>query len=179
MDYSTGAQRYREADLGSMTKEKMIVLLYEKVVSDLQAARRAIVDDDRLEMVKRVNHSQRIIAELRNALDHSVGGEVSRNLESLYDYLFHEHLEILLDRSVERVDNCLTVIAPLLAAWRQIPAGTSAQASQEQVPGAPAGPTGPDPASPSRDDAESSPFEAGEPACGRNVDRSGLLSVSA
>ena len=32
-----GAQRYREADINSMTKEKMIVLLYEKIISDLEA----------------------------------------------------------------------------------------------------------------------------------------------
>ena len=172
-----GAQRYREADINSMTKEKMIVLLYEKIISDLEAARRAIVEQDRVEMTRKVNHSQRIVLELRNALDHSIGGEISRNLESLYDYLFHEHLEILIDQSPEHIDNCLTVLEPLLAAWQQIPAGTGEKAQREQVNNQMSPADGPDPAS----EMETTPHPA-EPApttADADRDRSGLLSVSA
>ena len=172
-----GVQRYKEADMHSMTKEKMIVLLYEKVISDLEAARRAIAAGDRLEMTRNVNHSQRIIAELRSALDHAIGGEISRNLESLYDYLFHQHLEVLIDQDAVHVVNCISVLTPLLEAWRQIPAGTGETASRQHARGQLPLPPGPNPARNTPN--PSAPDEATEVAPEPESDVSGLVSVSA
>jgi len=126
-----GVQRYRETDINSISKEKMIVLLYERMQSDLMGAKKSIGENNRIEMTKKINHSQRIVSELRGALDHSIGGDVSQNLESLYDFMFHEHLEVLVDLKVEHVENCLKVIAPLLDAWRQIPNGSGDKTAQE------------------------------------------------
>lgn len=128
MDSGFGVQRYLETDISSISREKLIVLLYEKMANDLLEARQAIDAGDRIRMADRITHSQRIIDELRSALDHSVGGEISRNLEALYDFLLLEHLAILVDQDVQRIDNCLTVMTPLLNAWRSIPAGTAEEA---------------------------------------------------
>jgi len=132
-----GLRRYRETDISSMSREKIIVLLYEKMVSDLNEALSAIADGRRVDMTKRINHSQRIVTELRSALNHDVGGDIARNLDSLYDFLFHEHLQVLVDQDPAHVHNCLGVIAPLLDAWRKVPAGA---AERETAAGAnPAG----------------------------------------
>ena len=121
-------QRYIEADIKSISPEKMLVLLYEKIAKDLLEARLAIAAHNRIRMADRVTHSQQIITELRNALDHDIGGEISRNLEALYDFMFVEHLEILVDQDPKHIDNCLTVLSPLLEAWRQIPPGATDEA---------------------------------------------------
>jgi hypothetical protein len=52
-----------------MTRERMVVLLYEKSISDLEEALRCLESGDRSGFTKKVNHSQRIVAELRGALD--------------------------------------------------------------------------------------------------------------
>ena len=121
-------QRYIEADIKSLSPEKMLVLLYEKMANDLLEARLAIAANNRIRMADRITHSQQIITELRHALDHDIGGEISRNLESLYDFMFVEHLEILVDQDPKHIDNCLTVLSPLLEAWRQIPPGATDEA---------------------------------------------------
>jgi flagellar protein FliS len=118
-------QRYIEADIKSISPEKMLVLLYEKMANDLLEARLAIDANNRVRMADRITHSQQIITELRNALDHEIGGEISRNLEALYDFMFVEHLETLVDQDPAHIDNCLAVLSPLLAAWRQIPPGAT------------------------------------------------------
>ncbi len=123
-------QRYIEADIKSLSPEKMLVLLYEKMANDLLDARMAIAANNRIRMADRITHSQQIITELHNALDHEIGGEISRNLASLYDFMFVEHLEILVDLDPRHIDNCLAVMSPLLAAWREIPPGT---ADEEQA----------------------------------------------
>jgi flagellar protein FliS len=169
-----GVQRYRETDISSMSSEKMIVLLYERVVTDLESARKALIEKNRSEFAKQINHSQRIISELRGALDHSIGGEISQNLESLYSFMFHEHLEILLDHKAVHIDNCLKVISPLLEAWRQIPTGTGAKAAHEKARPS----TGPKSAS---ENSESAPQsgQGSESAGAPGRPQTSLLSVSA
>lgn len=162
-----GVQRYREADINSMSKEKMIVLLYEKMQSDLMLAQKALRNDDRVEMTKKINHSQRIVSELRSALDHSIGGEVSQNLDNLYDFMFHQHLEVLVDMQEVHIVNCLRVIEPLIQAWRQIPPGTAENAAREQAKQN----TGPNPASEKAIPSEPASEQPGE--------RTSILSVSA
>ncbi len=78
-----GVRRYRETDLGTMTRERMVVLLYEKMISDLEEALRALEKGERAVFTQRVNHSQRIVCELRSALDHATGGDIARNLEAI------------------------------------------------------------------------------------------------
>jgi len=128
-----GVQRYIEADIKSISREKLLVLLYEKMANDLLEARLAIAAGDRIRMADRITHSQQIITELHNALDHSLGGEISRNLEALYDFLFVEHLAILVDQDPRHIDNCLAVMTPLLAAWREIPPGTAEKAARTRA----------------------------------------------
>ena len=132
---SQGVQAYRHTDINSMTREKMIVLLYEKIVSDLHEVLAAIEQGDRIAMTRRANHSQRIISELRGALDHGIGGDISRNLEALYDFMFHQHLELLVDQDPAHAHNCLRVLHPLLDAWRQVPIGTGEKAAREHARG--------------------------------------------
>ncbi len=128
-----GAQRYHENNINTITREKMVILLYEKIISDLNQAAEAISKNDRLEMNKKVNHSQRIVSELRGALDHSIGGELSQNLDALYGFMFQEQLQLIVDQDVEHVFNCINVLSPLLEAWRQIPAGSADKAEKEQA----------------------------------------------
>ncbi len=162
-----GVQRYREADINSMSKEKMIVLLYEKMQSDLKCAQSALSKGDRVEMTKKINHSQRIVSELRSALDHSIGGEVSRNLDNLYDFMFHQHLEVLVDLKEVHIVNCLRVIEPLVQAWRQIPPGTAEKTTRETINNA----SGPKPADETVVQSDSAPDSS--------VGKTSILSVSA
>lgn len=170
-----GVQRYRETDLATMSRERVVVLLYEKMVSDLEEAIRAVEAGDRAVFTQRVNHSQRIVTELRGALDLAAGGEIARNLEAIYDFLFREHLALLVDCQPRRAQSCIDVLRPLLEAWRQVP-GLAGDAGGRECRG-PA-PSGADP-------APGPPGGGGLAAAPRPVSpeetggRIGFLSVSA
>lgn len=177
-----GVQRYREADINSMTQEKMIILLYERIETDLQGATAALESNDLVEMTRLVNHSQRIVCELRGALDHEIGGDISRNLESLYDYMFHEHLDVIIDRDPVHLDNCLRVLQPLLDSWRRIPAGTGAQAARDHSRGAlqrqPVGTeSGPETASDTSEETKAEPAVP-EKSPGTQAESLGTISLS-
>jgi len=123
MHCSRGVQAYRQTDLQTMGKEKLIVLLYQKVLEHLAVAADSAAAN-RAEMARRLGLAQRIVTELRGALDHAIGGEVADNLASLYDFVFKEILQMQVDQDPAHVDNCQQVLVPLLEAWSTIPPGT-------------------------------------------------------
>jgi len=114
-----GTQNYREADVRSMPREKLIVLLYEKMMRDLEQAGDALVAGDSAFMVDRVSHSQQILTELLQALDPGQDESLAGNLASLYEFLIHQHHMFLADRDPARLEDCRRVITPLLEAWRK------------------------------------------------------------
>lgn len=120
---SRGAEAYKQTDLQTMSKEKLIVLLYQKVLEHLTAAADH-AGNDRSEMARRLGRAQRIVTELRGALDHSIGGEVADNLAALYEFAFSEILQMQVDKDPVHVANCKQVLLPLLEAWRNITPGT-------------------------------------------------------
>lgn len=175
-----GPQRYREADISSMPKEKILVLLYEKTISDLQEAAAAAVAGDRLTMTGRINHAMRIVTELRSALDHAAGGQIAGNLDALYDFIFRELLQSLADCDPRHAQNAIQVLEPLLEAWRQIPAGTCDKTLQDQ-----AGTSFPPRIGPNPAPIAAAPVSAGDARTVMDAGREsgthqpGLLSVSA
>jgi flagellar protein FliS len=139
-DNSQGVLRYRETDLGSISPEKMVVLLYERILRDLEEGANALAAADRREFNDAVIHAQNIVTELRNALDHTVGGDVAANLDALYDFIFQELLTALADQQIRHLTVCRDVLSPLLEAWRQVPAGAGDEeirrrAREEAAPG--------------------------------------------
>ncbi len=130
-----GLEQYKQDNVSSMPREKLVVLLYERLISDLRDSLADIEKNDRLAMTRNINHATRIISELRLALDHEIGGEIARNLDSLYSYAFSECLQQLVDRNPAHARNAIEVLSPLLEAWRQIPVGTADRAARDLARG--------------------------------------------
>lgn len=124
MNYGQNLQAYRETDLQTMSKEKLIVLLYRKMIEHLEVAIR-VARSDRPEMARRLGLTQRIVVELRASLDHAVGGEVAENLDRLYEFLFDRILKMQVERDPAHAQDCLRVLRPLHEAWSQIPPGAA------------------------------------------------------
>jgi len=158
MPDATGLRCYQENSVTTIGPEKLIVMLYDGLARYLQQARAAIAARDMAAKSRHLSNAQAVVLELRNALDHSVGGPLAANLEALYTYVFNECMATLLDNDTRHLDDCLRVLAPLQAAWSRIPPGTAERARREQAGGAP------NPAAAGPLPATSSPLAARQPA---------------
>ncbi len=153
---TSGIRCYQETAVQTLGPEKLIVLLYEGLLRYLRQARAAIAARDMAGKARSVNNAQAIVVELKNSLDHAVGGGIAANLETLYNYIFTEDVNLLIDNDPAHVENVERVLAPLLEAWRQIPPGTAERARREResaaapapAPAVQRTPAGPVPASP-------------------------------
>ena len=148
MPDATGIRCYQETAVKTIGPEKLIVLLYEGLIRYLNQARAALVTRDMAGKARQINNAQAVVLELRNALDHEAGGAIAGNLAALYNYIFTENMNALIDNDPRHIDNNLRVLQPLLDAWSRIPDGTAERARRDWATASPPAPpqSGPNPA---------------------------------
>jgi flagellar secretion chaperone FliS len=128
-----GIRQYQQTTICSQSPERLIVMLYEGVLRNLETARTALQAGDLPAMGLHVGRAQRIVLELQCSLDHGAGDDTMvANLDSLYGFVLSELTALRLDAGGQHIDHCRRVLLPLLAAWRAIPPG-SAEAARRQA----------------------------------------------
>lgn len=140
MDVTRGIRQYQETSVRSVGPEKMVVLLCEGIIRNLNRARAAMDAGDVPERNRLVNNAQAIISELRRSLDPGYDPAFAERLDSLYAYMFRENLQALIDGDAAHLENSLRVLQPLYEAWKKVPAGTAARARAQRDSEADSGP---------------------------------------
>jgi flagellar protein FliS len=62
---------------------------------------------------------QDIIVELSNSLDYEVGGEVAKELASLYDYILYSSTQANIKIEKSHLEGCLKVLNTLYDGWTE------------------------------------------------------------
>ena len=71
---------------------------------------------------ERISRVIDIVDNLRASLNHEVGGELSANLASLYDYMEQRLVEANLSNSTELLDEVAGLLREVKSGWDEIPA---------------------------------------------------------
>ena len=82
--FSYGSVTQTKADTAD--SHELVKLLFQGLTDRIAAARNALARGERMERADCVTRSQKILFGLRQTLDFEQGGELARNLDSLYDY---------------------------------------------------------------------------------------------
>ena len=72
---------------------------------------------DRATQGERIGKAIDIIASLDAYLDHEQGAEVSKNLESLYDYMVRSLFDANAQKSPEKLDEVLSLLEEIRSGW--------------------------------------------------------------
>jgi len=85
---STDAKHaYRESAVHSASPVRLVMLLYEQIVQDLQRALNALERNDIEQRSREMDRALAIVGQLQATLDLDHGGEVAKNLEHFYTLL--------------------------------------------------------------------------------------------
>ncbi|PIE43326.1 MAG: flagellar export chaperone FliS [Gammaproteobacteria bacterium] len=96
---------------------KLIQLLLEGALERMAMAKNRIAAKDFEGKNNLLNKSIEIIAGLRSFLDHSKGGELSANLEALYDYIERRLFEANVRNDLSMIDECSHLVRTVKEGW--------------------------------------------------------------
>lgn len=112
----------RAAYMGQMVNtanpQRLLVMLYDRLVLDLQRAVEAQKTGDFAAAGQQLIHAQEIVLELSSSLRLDAW-EGAQQLASIYTFLHTELVRANVERNVEITESCLGLVTPLADAWRQ------------------------------------------------------------
>ena len=138
MGYNQAYNAYRDTNVKTASQGRLIVLLYEGAVKQLTLANSMFDENGKLPVRsieafgKAILKAQEIITELQVSLDMEKGGEIAKNLMSLYIFFNKELTETNISKDQKRLEPIMKMISDLCESWRQA-AASSANAPQPQV----------------------------------------------
>jgi len=112
----------RAAYMGQMVNtaspSRLLVMLYDRLVLDIQRAVEAQRTEDFPAASQHLLHAQEIVLELNSSLRQDVW-DGAAGLASLYTWLHSELVRANVTRDVNVSEDCLTVVTPLAETWRE------------------------------------------------------------
>ncbi len=119
--------RYLGDSVATASPQRILVMLYDRLVLDLERAEKALDAGDRAEATAQIQHAQDIVFELRESLkvDAWEGGP---RLAALYSWMITELVQAGVKRDRNRVSACRQIAEPLRDAWRQAAVALSTSA---------------------------------------------------
>ena len=132
----TGLQSYQINDISTASQSQLILMMYDGALQAVNQSIQCMGQKDVAGQSKHILKAQDIINELSLALDMKQGGEVSKTLEQLYQFVLNQLIQANITSDKMYLESVIKVLSPLRDAWNRI-----AEASNE-------GPEVPEPAAP-------------------------------
>jgi flagellar protein FliS len=108
-------QRYREETILSASPSRLVTLLFDRLLLDVDRGEAAQRSGDWESANTQLQHAQRILVELSGSLSDDWSGSAS--LRAVYDYITRTLIGANIGRDPERTRECRDLIAPLRDAW--------------------------------------------------------------
>lgn len=109
---------YASNAIDLMSPGRVIVALYDRLMVDLERARRAIEASDAPTAHDCLIHAQSIVSELHDSLD-TEQWPMARHLKDVYVFLLFELVNANVEKNAARVTSCHDLVAPLRDAWTE------------------------------------------------------------
>lgn len=113
-------KQYQKTAVTTASKEKILLMLYEGAIRFTRLAAQNMKDGKIAEKGKYISKSTAIISELMATLDFKVGGDLARDLESLYIYMIDKLIEGNIQNNVACLQEVEKLLMTLYAAWKDV-----------------------------------------------------------
>ena len=133
---TAGVNAYRkvavQTGVNDASPHRLIQMLLEAVLEKIAKAKGFMANGKIADKGNNIAMAVSIIDALRASLDMQQGGEISKNLEGLYDYMTRRLTEANVSNNQEILDEVVALILPIKEAWDAIPDTVKAEHQQKQ-----------------------------------------------
>ena len=119
---------YLSASVSTATPSQLLVMLYERLVLDVERAADALRRGEPSRAHEPLLHAQEIVLELNASLNVDAW-DGAAGLASLYDYLHSELVRANMAKDLKVAEFCLHVVSVLRDTWRDAAMGLVAESA--------------------------------------------------
>lgn len=122
---ATGVNAYNQvsvqAGVADASPHRLIQMLIDAALKKIHLAKGNIENNDIAKKGELIGQVISIVDCLRASLDHSQGGDISSNLELLYEYMIRRLTEANIKNDLGALDEVIELLKPIKEAWDAIP----------------------------------------------------------
>ena len=115
-----GIGAYQEVAIGTQSKGRLIVMLYDGAIKFLKLAVKELEAQNHAVKGQYISRAQDVINELNAVLDMEAGGEIARNLRRLYLFANRRLSEANAKRDPQMIREVITLMEELNQSWKAI-----------------------------------------------------------
>ena len=123
MSYQSGVNQYKQVNAQSMqtaAPQEVVRLLLGGAIDKLASAKGAIERGEFLQKQQNIRGARQIIDALKAALNMDEGGDVSQNLDDLYDYMSRCLFNANKNDDTALLDEVCTLLSELKSGWDDV-----------------------------------------------------------
>ena len=133
-NYGNYQNAYKKASVNTLDQTKLIIMLYDGAIKNASFA----VEHMKSGQIEKVHDclikTKNIVTELMATLNMDRGGDIAKNLQSLYSYMFSQLIEANMNKKTEPVVVVIDLLKELRAAWTQINSKKKNDAKTQNTP---------------------------------------------
>jgi len=125
MQNSAAMNQYKQvgvqAAVGNADPHTLIQMLIDGTIQRLNTAKMHMQQNNVALKGENISKAISIIDGLRSSLDMKKGGEIAKNLESLYEYMQRQLLVANVDNKLENIEEVISLMNEIRSGWETIP----------------------------------------------------------
>lgn len=130
--YGTYQNAYKKASVNTVDRQKLVVMLYDGAIKNVSMAIDRVNDGNIEQAHLGFMKSKHIITELMVSLNTENGGEIAKNLKSLYSYMYNQLIEANVNKKSDPAVVVLDLLKDLREAWAVVGKTPSQQQHMNQ-----------------------------------------------
>ena len=115
-------QQYRATKVETAGSVDLIVMLYQGAVRFIRLGLEALDRQDLQAVNTNFAKAQNIVVELRGSLNYEDGGDIARQLDTLYEYCYRQLIAANLKKDPAPAREVIGILRDLGTAWQQVAA---------------------------------------------------------
>ncbi|MDD5206638.1 MAG: flagellar export chaperone FliS [Desulfobacterales bacterium] len=120
MTYRKMLGEYRRLNVETAGKLDLVLMCYEKTIEVIRQGKEHLQEQEYEKKAGKIQKAIDIIHELQNCLNFEQGGQIARNLDSIYSYVVRRLLEGDAKKDARAYEEVIGILSELKEAWEGV-----------------------------------------------------------
>ncbi len=118
--YGKNVGAYQRTNIETADPKKLVIMCYDGAIFNLKMAKERYIEKNYEAKASALSKAMLIIGELNGALDLEKGGDIAKNLKSIYEYVIRRLTEGDMHGDLTAFDESIHMLEELGSAWKEI-----------------------------------------------------------